>query len=160
MTVPGADPAQLRIEQDLAAGDFEAGVSAGHWRLIQLDWPRLTAAVTYGDGGELGLLIAVDGYPRLAPAGQPWDLRHDRELPCALWPEGGPSQQVFRRDWSPANANAPYLACDRTGLATHPNWAAEHPDRTWHPGRTIAFYLTEIHRGLRGATLPAAETAP
>jgi hypothetical protein len=158
MTVPGTDPGRLRLEQDLASGDFESGAGAGHWRLIELNWPCLIVAVTAGDGNELGLRIAVDGYPRVAPGGQPWDLQRDQPLPTALWPAGGPLPQVFRQDWSPSNGSAPYLACDRTGLATHPAWAAEHPERAWHPGRTITFYLSEIHRGLRDTTLPTAGT--
>ena len=160
MPAPGADPAQLRIEEDLAAGDFDAGSGAGRWHLVGLCWPHLLVTVTCGDGGRLGLRIAVDGYPRLAPAGQPWDLHRGQALPQDLWPEGGPSPQVFRRDWSPGNGNAPYLACDRTGLATHSGWAVQHPDRAWNPGRNVAFYLSEIHRGLAGTTLPAAGATP
>ena len=153
MTVPGADPAQQNIEQDLASTGFEAGASAGHWRLVSLEFPRLTATVTCGDGDELGLRIAVDDYPRLAPAGRPWDLLRNEVLPKALWPQGGADPPVFRRDWSPPNEDAPYLACDRRALAGHSNWSQDHPDRAWHAGRTITFYLSEIHRGLRGATL-------
>ena len=82
-------------------------------------------------------------------------MLEDKSLPATRWPKGGASPPVFRPDWSPGNANAPYLACDRTGLArTHqPAWADGHPDRAWHPGRTIAFYLSEVHRGLRGTVL-------
>jgi hypothetical protein len=158
MTAPGIDPALLRLKQDLASGDFESGAGAGYWRLIELCWPQLTMAVAAGDGNELGLRITVDGYPRVAPGGQPWDLQRDQPLPTNRWPADGSLPQVFRQDWSPSNGNAPYLACDRTGLASHPNWASEHPERAWHPGRTITFYLTEIHRGLSGTTLPTAGT--
>jgi len=155
VTVPGADPERQHLERDLEAADFEAGAGAGYWRLVGLDWPGLTVAVGCGDGNELGLRVMVDGYPALAPAGEPWDLLEDKSLPAARWPQGGASPLVFRPDWSPGNANAPYLACDRTALRTHPPaWADGHPDRAWHPGRTIAFYLSEIHRGLRGTVLP------
>jgi hypothetical protein len=57
----------------------------------------------------------------------------------ARWPISGRNPEVFRPDWSPGNNNAPYLACDRTGLATHPNWTAERPERAWNATRTIAF---------------------
>ena len=83
MTVPGADPERQHLEQDLEAADFEAGAGAGYWRLVRLDWPRLTVAVACGDGNELGLRITVDGYPALAPAGEPWDLLEDKSLPAS-----------------------------------------------------------------------------
>ncbi|MGH3302824.1 MAG: DUF7665 family protein, partial [Streptosporangiaceae bacterium] len=70
------------------------------------------------------------------------------------WPVGGATSQVFRQNWPDSNNPAPYMACDRAGVAAHPQWATQHPDRAWHPGRTIAFYLREIHRELRAATLP------
>jgi hypothetical protein len=60
---------------------------------------------------------------------------------------------VFRVDWSVANSNAPYMACDRVGLATHQQWAAAHPDRAWNPRRDIAFYLEQIHHELQAAQL-------
>lgn len=115
MTLPCSDPARQRIEQDLASADFEAGAGAGHWRLLSLDWPHLIVTVTCGDGNALGLRIMVDGYPRLAPSGRPWDLVSDEALPSGMWPEGGTVPEVFRRDWSRDNGDAPYLACDRTG---------------------------------------------
>jgi hypothetical protein len=36
-----------------------------------LAWPTLTVAITTGDDAELGMRLAVDGYPVKAPAGQP-----------------------------------------------------------------------------------------
>jgi hypothetical protein len=155
---PGADPARLRLERDLASGDFQAGADAGLWRLASLTWPYLTMAIAADDGGELGMRIIADDYPRLAPGGQPWDLHADAPLPTCRWPASGSAGLVFRADWSVQNNNAPYMACDRTGLATHPHWATQHPDRAWNPGRTIMFYLREIHRELQTAVLPHAGT--
>lgn len=156
MSEPGVEPAALRLERDLAAGDFEIGVDAGLWRLVSLNWPALTVAVTAGDGNQLGLRIVTDGYPSLAPGGQPWDLERDSPLPVSRWPSGGTAAQIFRPEWSPQNSNAPYMACDRSALASHPRWAIDHPDRAWNRSRTITFYLREIHRELRAATLPSA----
>jgi hypothetical protein len=39
MPEPGIDPCQLRLERDLAAGEFEIGVAAGIWRFVSLNWP-------------------------------------------------------------------------------------------------------------------------
>jgi len=154
MAKPGADPGRLRLERDLVSGDFESGAGAGLWRLISLNWPHLMVAITAGDGNQLGMRILVDGYPRIAPAGQPWDFHRDQPLPVTRWPADGSAPQVFRPDWSPSNGNAPYMACDRVALGSHQNWAAEHPGRAWDPSRTITFYVREIHHELRGATLP------
>lgn len=156
MPEPGIDPSRQRLERDLAAGDFESGIDAGLWRLINLSWPYLTVTVTAGDGNELGMRIIVDGYPTVAPGGQPWDLAADVPLPVSRWPIGGTASQVFRHDWSVSNANAPYMACDRAGIAGHPDWATKHPERAWNSGRTITFYLREIHHELRDATLPGS----
>ncbi|HUZ56018.1 MAG TPA: hypothetical protein VMU94_26270 [Streptosporangiaceae bacterium] len=154
MPEPGTDPARRRLERDLQAADFDSGVRAGLWRLLSLRWPHLEVAVTAGDGHELGMRIAVDGYPGQAPGGQLWDIERDMPLPIARWPVSGSAAHVFRRDWPNSNSPGPYMACDRAGLAAHTNWATEHPSRAWNPGRTIAFYLREIHRELRDATLP------
>jgi hypothetical protein len=154
MPEPAVDPCQTRLERDLASDRFDSGVDAGAWRLIAADWPYLTVAVTAGDGHELGMRLLADGYPGVAPAGQPWDLDKDVPLPVSRWPTGGSTTMVFRHDWSVGNDNAPYLACDRVGLATHPEWATQHPDRAWNPRRTIDFYLDQIHHELQAATLP------
>ena len=148
------DPSLQRLETDLASVEVQAGVDAGLWRVVSLDGTTLVVAITAGDGKELGMRLVVDGYPNLPPAGQPWDLNADTALTQDKWPAGGSAPQVFSTSWSPGNSNAPYMACDRAGLAAHPNWAQEHPSRAWHPRRTIAFYLREIHHELLGATLP------
>uniref|UniRef100_UPI001ABF84BB DUF7665 family protein n=1 Tax=Amycolatopsis kentuckyensis TaxID=218823 RepID=UPI001ABF84BB len=108
---------------------------------------------TAGDGHELGMRLLVDGYPGQAPAGQPWDLAAGAPLPPTGWPTGGMTALVFRRDWSPQNGNAPYLACDRRALVGHP-WATQHPERAWNPARSIEFYLEQIHHELTAATMP------
>ncbi|MBF8184930.1 hypothetical protein ITP53_04080 [Nonomuraea sp. K274] len=154
MTVPGIDPSSQRLDLDLASNEFENGVDAGLWRLVTLDWPHLLVAITAGDGHALGMKILVDGYPRLPPSGQPWDLEQGAPLPVEQWPTGGTAAQIFRTDWSVGNQNAPYMACDRQGLATHTNWAAEHPSRAWNPSRTITFYLQQISLELQDAVLP------
>lgn len=154
MSESGTDPCCARLERDLMTSRFESGVSAGLWRLVNLDWPYVTAAITAGDGNELGMRLLVDGYPGVAPAGQPWNIDRDEPLPPARWPGGGSAAQVFRADWSVGNGNAPYMACDRVGLATHRQWATQHPDRAWNSRRDIAFYLEQIHHELQAAQLP------
>jgi len=159
MPEPVNDPCQVRLERHLRSSEFESGVAAGLWRLVSLDWPYLIVTITAGDGNELGMRLHIDGYPSKAPAGQPWDIVQDMPLPVSRWPTGGTAFQIFRSDWSVQNGNAPYMACDRVGLGTHPDWATQHPHRAWNPGRTITFYLREIHHELRAARLPAPTEA-
>lgn len=147
-------PAERRLHADLEAHDFQAGVAAGMWKLVAVEWPTATFAVSTGKGAQLGMQLNVDDYPVQAPAGQPWDLVGKGPLPVGKWPTGGTAVLTFRPDWSPGNGNAPYLAADRVGLATHPDWSTQHPERAWNPTRTISFYLAEIHRDLRAAELP------
>jgi len=153
------DPCLDRLRRDLCAAEVEAGVDFGCWRIVALTWPTLTVAIGLDDGHEVGLRLTVDDYPLLAPAGQPWDLAADRPLPVNRWPVSGRPTEVFRPDWSPTNGNAPYLACDRIGLATHRNWETELAVQAWNPNRAIGFYLHELHRHLAGAHLPAEGVA-
>lgn len=148
------NPNGNQLQEHLVSSEFEAGVNSGFWRIVSFTWPELTVAISAGDGRELGMRIAVDGYPALPPSGQPWDLESNSPLSVERWPTGGTAPQIFRPDWSRANGNAPYMACDRMGLRAHPGWATEHPSRAWNPSRTISFYLREVHKELRGATLP------
>lgn len=157
MIVPtvGIDPAQKRLERDLQSAPVLLGIDAGMWRVDRLTWPYLFVSIAAGDGHFLSMRLLVDGYPAQAPAGEPWDLSGTGPLPTSLWPTGGTAPQIFRSaDWSVQNGNAPYMACDRRGLAAHGNWAQEHPNRAWNASRTIEFYLREVHHELRGASIP------
>lgn len=156
MTGPASEPARTRLEKDLAASEFESGVRAGMWRVVMLDWPALVVAITAGDGNELTMRLKVDGYPAQAPAGQPWHLQDSMLLPKELWPISTLTPATFPQDWSAANAGAPYVACDRRALSTHPDWATAHPGRAWNPGRTITFYLRELYRELQSASIPSS----
>jgi len=153
---PGVDPCQARLLHDLQAPAIDAGADAGLWRIVGLSWPALTIAIAVGGGEEFGMRLDVQDYPAAAPAGRPWDLAADALLPVDRWPITGRNPEIFRKDWSPSNGNAPYLPCDRIGLATHTNWATD--DRAWDSSRTIVFYLQELHRMLAEAQLPPAGT--
>lgn len=147
-------PDEMHIRADLRAEGFVDGLHARKWRDPVLTWPVLQVDVAVGDQAFVRLRLLVDGYPARAPGGQLWDDSRDTALQVDRWPTGGAATKVFRTDWSPANSNAPYLPCDRTGLATHPDWGHTDPDRAWNPSRSIAFYLDEIHGELIEAALP------
>src|ERR1700722_7730306 len=115
MPEPGIDPCQLRLERDLAAGEFEIGVAAGIWRFVSLNWPYLTVAVTAGDGNQLGLGIDADGCPSGArggrqpprpphvhgglserpPRGPARGPRTGQSAARIRWPSGGTAAQIF-----------------------------------------------------------------
>lgn len=153
---PGGNPNLRQLRRHLASADVEAGVAAGSWRIADLSWPVLLVAIAVGDHAEVGIRLDVQDYPAQAPAGQPWNLATDQPLAMAAWPVSGQNPEVFRHDWSPGSNNAPYLACDRAGIVSHPNWAVERPERCWNPTRTIGFYLRELHRELACARMPMA----
>lgn len=147
------NPNELRLRGDLASTAFEDGVSAGHWRLIDLTWPALTVAICAG-AGELVVRIDVDGYPAVPPYGTTWDLGLNAPLAPALWPRGPGTEQTYKKGWYAPSDNAIYLACDRAALQAHPDWATRYRERAWNPARTIPFYLNELHRDLAAATIP------
>jgi len=151
---PGGDPNLRRLRQHLLAADVEAGIAAGSWRIVDLNWPVLLVAIAVGDEAEVGMRLDVQDYPAQAPAGQPWNLATNEALAMAQWPVSGQNPEVFRHDWSRDNNKGPYLACDRTGITSHANWLVERPERCWNPARTIGFYLRELHRELAYARMP------
>lgn len=150
----GVSPNEVCVRSDLGGEAFLAGVRQGRWRDPVLEWPHLYIDVAVGDEEFARLRLDLDEYPARAPHGQLWDPRHGAPLAVSLWPRGGSADRVFRTDWSPDNQNAPYLPCDRVGLTTHANWAAEMPERAWNVSRTVAFYVAEIASELTDARLP------
>jgi hypothetical protein len=149
-----ASPDESRFLADLEVAEFQVGVEAGMWDLANVTWPYAVFRITAGDGRQLAMRLHLEDYPTVAPAGRPWDADANVVLPIPRWPVGGSADATFRRDWSPANQDAPYLATDRLGLTTHPSWVTDIPERAWNPSRTVAFYLAEIHRNLRASTIP------
>lgn len=147
-------PDEARLRADLEGPDFQVGLDAGMWDLVELTWPKAVFTIAAGDVGKLVMRLDLEGYPAVAPAGRPWDVDAKAALPITRWPTGAEAEATFRRDWSPSNGDAPYLATDRVGLATHPSWLTDLPERAWNPSRTVAFYLAEIHRNLRASKVP------
>jgi hypothetical protein len=152
VSLPAAvDPAETAASADLAHAKMRAAADEGRFAVVTFQHPVALAWVAVG-GGRLGLRLDLSGYPGTAPAGQPWDLDARNPLAVASWPVGG--RPVFRRDWSPSNGNAPYLAVDRIALGSHPNWRAELPGRAWTPTMTVYDYLSALHEALGLSRLP------
>jgi len=149
------DPAWVAIEEDLQAVPVLDGVENGYWRVVSLTFPTLIVAITAGDGRVFGMRVDLTGYPTVAPAGTPWHLDVNRPLTQMELPAGPSAEVVFRSHWSSINGWTPYMASERVLIqGDHATWAPQHPERSWNPTRTIAFYLTELHKELRSCTVP------
>jgi hypothetical protein len=152
--LPGTpDPAAALVDAQAISPRMLAAADDGRYGILAISFPVVLAWVAVG-GQRLGLSLECVGYPGRAPAGCPWDLASNTALPADRWPVGGRSPAVFRTDWSPSNHNAPYLACDRIGLATHLNWPREVPHLVWTPSKTLCDYLEQMHAALDGSVLP------
>jgi len=149
------DPARVAIEEDLQSVPVLDGVENGYWRVVSLHFPTLIVAITAGDGREFGMRVDVTNYPTAAPAGTPWRIDANRPLTPTELPAGASAETVFRSQWSSINGWTPYMASERVLIqGDHAIWAPQHPDRSWNPTRTIAFYLMELHKELRSCTIP------
>ncbi len=139
------DERALRAALDSPA--FRSGVDGGRWRLISLDWPVAVfvvfAAARHDSPGNYGLRLDLTRYPQQAPTGSLWDLERDDWLASDERPKGGLAEHVFRTDWE--NGRATYAPWDRVALEGHSEWARQHPQDTWHPGRGIGFILSRVH---------------
>jgi hypothetical protein len=144
-----------RLAADLMDSDFSVGVNTGRWRIASNDGSSVVAEFRVGDGDQfVAMRINYDDYPAQAPAGVLWDLATNSPLIVARWPIGSVADTIFRHDWSAQNGGAPYAAWDRIAALGHPTWAAEHPGKIWHNGRTILHYFRETARVLEFATIP------
>jgi len=148
----GSDPALRALEEDLRHPRLLAAEDDGRYGVHAFNYPIVLAWVS-ADKGRLGLRLDCVEYPTQAPAGRPWNLTAGMPLQVERWPTGSRASQVFRRDWSPTNGDAPYLACDRIPLRTHPDWPRVMQERSWNATRDLAFYLEQVYATLRGATL-------
>jgi hypothetical protein len=148
-----SDPVQRALVEDLGCTRLLAAADDGRYGIHAFNFPIVLAWVAV-DGGRLGLRLDCVGYPTQAPAGQPWDLAGNVALPVDRWPTGTRAGRVFRRDWSPTNGNAPYLACDRVPLQTHPDWQRVMAERAWNPTRDLAFYLEQVYGALQEVPKP------
>lgn len=153
-----ADPGEAQLQRDASGSAVRIAEDEGWYGVTTIEYPIVLAWVAV-DGGRLDLRVDCTAYPSQAPTSQPWDGEAGAPLPVRLWPTGGQRPGVFRPDWSPANGNAPYLACDRRGLASHPDWRTSIPHRAWTPSRTLGDYLDQLYRALIGSTMPSPAAA-
>lgn len=150
MTHVDAAPAERAFREHLTTGRFRAGVAAGRWRLVAVDWPfaviAVSAAPRPNGPAEFILRFELGGYPATAPTGGLWDLDANASLAAQYRPKGERVAQLFRTDWG--SATAMYAPWDRTGLQSHPDWANQHQQDAWNPTRDLSFVLTKVYEVL------------
>ncbi len=136
------DEEMLRLH--LGSGRFLSGVASGRWRLIKIEWPCCTIAVTASDGVEYGFRFHCQNYPQGAASAQPWDIERDAALAAQNWPKGkGRVALAFNPGWQ--GGTCLYLPCDRQSIEGHDNWRHEHPALLWDPAKGLCKYLEIIH---------------
>lgn len=147
-------PDERALRRHLGGGRFLAGVEAGHWRLISLEWPyavyAISAAPRASAAGieapsEYMIRLEMVGYPNSAPTGNLWDPTTGTLLTSG-WPRGDRADQIFRTSWE--GGAAMYAAWDRITLAKHTDWPARYPRSVWHAQRDITFIMENVYEVL------------
>jgi hypothetical protein len=141
-------PAERVAREHLAGGRFEAGVDAGHWRIVdELHWPNLVIAVRAAARAngpeEFALQFDLTDYPTRAPTAMPWDVEGRLKLSLERRPKGHRVGMAFRMDWE--GGKALYVPYDRVALESHPAWRTQYPRLVWDPTKKITFYLVKVH---------------
>ena len=142
-------PDERAFRAHLDTGRFLAGVDAGRWRLVSVEWPiailMVSAAPREGAPTEFSIRFELNGYPNAAPTGGIWDLDVGATLAAKKRPKGERVALVFRFDGGGCGPTAMYAPWDRMGLQGHPEWAGSAPHLAWHPERDLTFILEHVH---------------
>jgi hypothetical protein len=141
-------PDERSFLADLERESFAIGVSAGRWRLDELEWPgcviSVAAARRDNAPSEFSLKFDLTGYPAQAPTATPWDRTSNQQLDSSKLPRGRRAGHVFRRDgWM--GGRALYAPYDRVALPGHPDWLDKFPELCWQPNFDITFYLEQVY---------------
>lgn len=146
-------PDERALRLHLQSGRFQAGVSAGHWRLLEpLAWPiafiAISAAPRENAPEEFTIRFDLQGYPNVAPTGGLWDVAAGDYMGPSGRPKGERASRIFRCDNWDGGGKAMYAAWDRIALHSHPQWAQSYPRTAWHSGRDLTSVLANVHEVL------------
>ena len=145
-------PDERALRENLRGGRFLAGVAAGRWRLVSVDWPFALVTVSAGERPnsptDFVLRFELAGYPHAAPTGGLWDFATGGSLPASQRPKGERAAQLFRVDGWTGGSTAMYAPWDRVGLQAHPEWAQTYRLQAWNPTRDLSFILANVHEVL------------
>lgn len=149
MTTAVVAPDERALREHLRGGRFLAGVAAGRWCLVSVDWPiavvTVSAARRPNSPTEFALRFELTGYPNTAPTGGIWDLDANISLAADHRPKGERAAQLFRTDGWTGGATAMYAPWDRIGLQAHADWAEKYPLDAWMSTRDLSFILDKVH---------------
>jgi hypothetical protein len=108
-------------------------------------FPRLVVDISAtepeGTASVYRFNIELAGYPAAAPHVTIWDRQKDEPLPPTARPRGGQRVQTAFQAWA---ADTVYRPWERSA-ATHGNFHSLFPQLAWHPKRTLAFILEDMH---------------
>ena len=127
---------------------FQIGLDRGKWRLLASPaWPvaliGISAPARTNSPDEWAFRFDLSLYPHQPPTAGLWDMATQSWLPPERWPKGdGRFALAFSSNW---NLHAVYIPCDRSALAGHDGWIAQHPHLIWTPEKDITFYLDILY---------------
>jgi hypothetical protein len=140
-------PARRTLNAQLNSVRFLAGVEAGRWELLLLEWPHVYVRVS-GHDPDTGRSFTHDfhfectGFPDPGPFVERWSYVENAThgtLPPAP-SSGAPGFIEAMKEWS----GGIYRAWNRNAAA-HNDWAKKRPDEAWHPRREIVFIMEHLY---------------
>lgn len=145
-------PDAISLRQFFDGARFQSGSLRGRWVLNEFEFPNAVVSIRCHDGRHVALRFECAGYPHALPTAQVWDARNRRPLPPVHWPRGESRiNAVFRPDWKAGSAL--YVPCDRNAIDGHTDWANNHPEMIWDPGKGLLVYLEAVHSLLQSHDL-------
>lgn len=148
-----APPAKKTLETQLNSARFLAGVDAGRWELLRLDWPYGYVRVT-GRDPDSGRRFAHDfrlectGFPDPGPFVERWvyadNATHGSRPPPPSAP-GAPGFIDGMKEWDGGGGSGGIYRAWSRGAADHNNWAGLRPDEAWHSRREIVFIMENLY---------------
>lgn len=143
---PQMTPDELAFCEHVSGAPFQAGVDGGRWRLLYIDWPTATLAISAASRPdspeEFFFRFELADYPSVATA-CPIDIATGQTLPAEMRPKGEHVGWAFRTDWQ--EGQALYVPWDRVAIAGHPEWQTKHAGKLWSEEEGIVTHLRFSH---------------
>lgn len=140
-----SNPAEVRVEADLAAPSFKAGVARNSWRVVSYTFPILLAEIasTEPDGSLSWYCFRFDlaAYPGQSPEVRIWNPDTNVPLPVQCRPRGNPRIEKTVQQWGDDTVYRPW---DRKA-AVHNNFREKHPQLAWHAKRDLTFAFEDLY---------------